>query len=236
MVHAGRGRARRRPARPAATLLEPGAASGGRGAAPAVLQGRAEPAALVGHAIRLGRWRAHLVCGRGVCHAASSARSRTSRWSLATALCSVRPAPSIWAGAPISSALRTSVKAGRSSDRSIGGASSAPSSRVSSLTPTGACRCFAAHASAWSPRAGRATAGAPGDRCRRPPCRTRTAASTRLRSTMVAPCSRTTRRGQARTPLCLAVSGDGLSWRERSGAGGRDRRVFLSRHHPRARR
>jgi BNR repeat-like domain len=63
MVHAGRGRARNRPPRPAPSLLEPGAASGGRGPAPAVLQGRAQPAALVGHAIRLGRWRAQLVCG-----------------------------------------------------------------------------------------------------------------------------------------------------------------------------
>ena len=61
MVRASRGGARRRPAGPAPTLLEPGPTSGYPWAAPSFLQGRAEPSALEGHARRLGRWRAHLV-------------------------------------------------------------------------------------------------------------------------------------------------------------------------------
>jgi hypothetical protein len=52
----------------------------------------------------------------GVCRAEFSGPSRTSRWSSAMALCFAHPAPSIWAGALISSARATLARAGKRSD------------------------------------------------------------------------------------------------------------------------
>jgi hypothetical protein len=185
LVRANGSRARGRSARPAPTLLESGAASGDRRPTPAVLQSRAEPAALVGHAIRLGRWRAHLACG---------------------------PASAPWvprpdqeqAGGPWRRLSALSVQHRASGLARASRAHCGPRCKLGEAPTAQQVAQARRHPAVYPRLSRRSHAGAlphtpardRGVLVERPPCRTRTAASTRLRSAMVAPCSRTTRRGQ----------------------------------------
>ena len=105
-------------------VLESGAVRDRPGRADAVLQGRPEPATLVGHDPHLARRTARPGATRRACPTASSVRSRTSRSGSPTGRCSARPAPnrpsSRASGACTSSAAPTTARPGRSCDPPAG--------------------------------------------------------------------------------------------------------------------
>jgi hypothetical protein len=106
MVRAGRGRARRRTGRRPEPCGHPVLHQAARG--PSCCSTRSGRTRGAGGACYLPPQMAGAPALRpGTCPAGFSVRSRTSRWRSATVPCSVRPAPSIWIGALISSALRT---------------------------------------------------------------------------------------------------------------------------------
>ena len=240
---AGPRRSRSRTAaarRHAPPLLEPRALPAVARPAAALLQGRPEPARVVGPRAHLRPTRGGRGRTRSGCRTGSSARSAPSPSSWPAATCSPDRAPRTRAGSCTWSAGRPATwprppRGGRAA-RSTTRGSSRRSSRRSSCTRPRGCRSSAAAGRGSSPRPGPRTAGRTWGRMTATALPNPSAGidAVRLADGRFLLVYNPTTSGRDR--LEIAVSADGKAWRPRRRPRGLAGRVLLPRDDPGARR